>query len=60
MYENDKFIIDTSLMLIIDKSLKDELVRLRLEMAKLSIRTDKVLEKIQRKMLEQSKGGVVK
>lgn len=42
------------------ESLKDELVRLRLEIAKLSIRTDKVLEKIQRKMLEQSKGGVVK
>ncbi len=42
------------------ESLNEELIRLRLEIQRLNDRTDVVLAKIQQKMKEQSKGGVLK
>ena len=42
------------------ESLNEELLRLREEMQRLTARTDEILSKIQQKMMEQSKGGVLK
>ena len=42
------------------ESLNEELLRLKEEMQRLTVRTDEILSKIQQKMMEQSKGGVLK
>jgi len=42
------------------ESLNEELLKLREEMRNLTARTDAVLAKIQQKMMEQTKGGVLK